>query len=207
MRIILIVLTTLFTLIGFGQSNVIGLIPFKVEKTTETWTNRLEPKFTGGLYYNRYFEKLHWSTELIIAKNSINDYCKNCNASGLGRGVYKEMSIATGLGLRLHGEKHSGLIGNVRLLIYGALTSYTGTFLHMNLPWYFDHDSRFYLLGGQLQYSLTYTLDSGVLFGVDIALKQSKTWVRAGGFSSIFSNTPSFVSMMTLPSVRVGYQF
>ncbi|NOQ72667.1 MAG: hypothetical protein GQ574_11725 [Crocinitomix sp.] len=202
---------TLFTFVlfsfAYGQKNEIGVIPFKLEKTAETWTQAFEPKLTGGLYYNRYFERFHWSTEFIIEKNSINDYCESCNPSAAGTGAYKELSIATGLGIRLHGEKHSGLTGNLRFLIYGGLTGYSGTFLGAYSAWYFDYDQRFYLLGGQLQYSLSYTLKSGFLFGLDVALKQSKTWARVGSILSTSSYIPPFMTMTTLPSIRVGYQF
>jgi len=192
---------------GFSQSNEVGIIPFKIEKTSETFQESFERKFTGGVYYNRYFEKFHWSTEFIIGKNKINDFCTNCLETSVGDRVYRELSLASGVGLRIHGEKHSGLTGNIRLLFYGAMTSYSGTFINGQIAWYFDVDNRYYLLGGQLQYDLSYIFKAGLLVGIDAAFKLTKTKPRIGDFLSLSSYIPPSVYMVTLPSFRIGYQF
>ncbi|NOQ72668.1 MAG: hypothetical protein GQ574_11730 [Crocinitomix sp.] len=208
MKIKLVILIFSFLSVAYGQKNEAGLIPFKIEKSTETQHNYFEPKFTSGLYYNHFFERFHWSTELIFAENEIHDYCRNCNDATSGEGVYKEMSFATGLGLRLHGDKISGLRGDMRLMFYGAKTKYTGRFFGGLFPVYSNINNPYYLIGGQLQYSLSYTLKSGVSFGLDAALKYSKALSRSGGTAMTPSPiTQPTVLAVTFPSIRVGYRF
>jgi hypothetical protein len=201
-----IVLVLLFSSV-FGQLNEIGGIPFKIEKTSETIRNELEPKFTSGIYYNRFFKKFHWTTEFVFGENEIEDYCTGCADAITGTGVYKEISIASGLGLRLHGKQHKGLTGNAKVLLYGARTSYAGYFGGGISPSYFYLDNRYYLLGVQLQYSLSYVFSTGISVGIDVAWKKSKTRPRVGDFISVSSYIPPTVSMRTLPSFRLGYQF
>jgi hypothetical protein len=207
MKIAIAILVVLLSLKGFTQSNEAGIIPCKFEKTTETFHNYLEGKITGGLYYKRYFDRFHWYSEFTLAQNKIQDACIQCDDAISGTGKYKEISFASGLGLRVHGQKHSGLVGNVRLLVYAARTGYSGRFVGGPAPVFFDVDNRYNLLGLQLMYSLSYTYKTGFVMGFDVVVKHSKTRPILTNTSALSSYIPPYVTMLAFPSFRIGYQF
>jgi hypothetical protein len=120
------------------------------------------------------------------------------------------MSIASGIGYNLHGTKNGknfGLKGDVRLLAYVARTSYTGRFFGGIFPAYSYLDNHFYLFGAQLQYSLSYRLKSGIVFGLDTAIKLSKTRYRPGMYPPSSSYVQNESLTLTFPAIRMGYSF
>jgi hypothetical protein len=207
MRILVIILIFNYLAPNWGQSNEIGFISFKIEKSSETVRINYEPKFTSGVYYNRYFKRLYFTSEFIFAENELEEYCKHCADAITGEGIYKEMSLATGLGIRLHGDKNEGISSKVSLLFYGARTSYAGRFGGGIAPVYYSLDNRYHLLGGQLQYSFTYTFKTRITLGFDLALKRSRLWIRSDSPISTASYIPKTTLTVTAPSIRIGFQF
>jgi hypothetical protein len=181
MRINLSILSILLTFIGFTQSNEIGIIPFKIEKNSETLNNHFEPKFLTGLYYQHSFKRFHWLVAAEYGENSIDDGCNSCADHLYGTGILEELNLHLGFGAQWYIPIKSGVFQpSVRLKASGMATNYLIRYEGGFSGAGGYSDRRHYFIGGAFETGVAYYHSSNFVFKLDYSLRMGSAWSKKG---------------------------
>ena len=110
------------------QRNALSLTLFKLENTSATLHNQLEPKFITGLSYERVFSKWSWITTIEYGENLINDNCNNCADHYYGTGQLKELNFYSGYNYTFNQYSDSKFKWFTGTDAYISLMNYSGSF-------------------------------------------------------------------------------
>ena len=109
--------------------NEIGITPFTLEISSPTLSDRVEPKFFIGAYYNSSFKNPNWSFQSLLryGENRINDDC-NCADGMSGRGTMSEFLTSASIRYTLFRKKKSFVQPFIQLGVHYSYIRYEGTF-------------------------------------------------------------------------------
>ena len=203
----LFLLVFLFSFIAHSQTNEIGISTFKLEASTITLNDDLEPIWYSGLYYIKKTNRLNWVSSIEYGENEITDLCNSCADMFYGTGFYKEMAVYTGAELTYHFPLSVTSINfDFRIKIVGSISNYSGSFSGGFTGAGFYLNRKYYALGSQVELGLNWVFLSDFVFRASFSVRYEK--YKSKNKHPINSNyVYSSFRAMALPNLSLGYQF
>ena len=203
----LFLLVLLVSFMAHGQSNEIGISAFKLEASTITLNDDLEPIWYSSLYYIKKTKRINWISSIEYGENEIMDQCNSCADMFYGTGFYKEMAAYTGAELTYHFPLSITSINfYFRLKIVGSISNYSGAFSGGFSGGGTFINRKYYALGGQVETGLNWVFLSDFVFRASFSVRYEK--YKSKNKYPINSNyVYSSFRAIALPNLSLGYQF
>ncbi|MBN4071316.1 hypothetical protein JYT72_02280 [Crocinitomix catalasitica] len=209
MKCLFAILILLGTYSVFGQGdlefkNSFSTCLFKLENTSATLHNKLEPKFITGISYERRFSKWSWISSVQYGENLIQDNCNNCFDQYYGTGQLKELNFFSGLNFTFNQFSKSKIKWFIGTDAYISLLNYRGDFMGGISGAGAKLNRNHMYIGGLQRFGMHYYLVPRLRFSVITSFRLGLGWrqqLPEQGYKSWAETS------VTVPQVKVGFLF
>lgn len=186
------------------QRNSLSLTLFKLENTSATLHNHLEPKFVTGLSYERLISKWSWISTIEYGENLINDNCKNCADHYYGTGQLKELNFFTGYNYTFNQYSDSKIKFFTGTDAYISLMNYSGSFGGGWSGGGTNLDRNYLFIGGLQRIGIHYYPIQRLQLSLILSYRLGFGWrqnLLEQGYSSAGEGSA------TIPQLKIGFTF